>query len=119
MKRIMPTTKKYLIISLVSVAMLITASAMIISKKNKNAAGSNLLPVVLHAFKIADGWGYEVLVDNKIFIHQDCIPAISSYKRFSTESEALLIGNRVVDKIKHGHKPITTVQEINDAHIHY
>jgi len=55
----------------------------------------------------------------KVFIHQDCIPAISSYKRFSSESEALLIGNKVVNKIKQGHKPAITQQEINDAHIHY
>ena len=112
-------TKRYLIISLISVAMLITASAMILSKKNKDATDSSLRPVALRSFKIADGWGYEVLVDNKIYIHQDCIPAIALYKRFNSESEALLIGNLVVDKMKHKHKPGITVQEINNSHIHY
>ena len=112
-------TKKYIIILFVAVAMLITASAMMLSKKNKKATGSDLLPVALHSLKLKDGWGYEVLVDNKVFIHQDCIPAIASFKRFGTEAEALQIGNVVIDKIKHGHKPGLTVQEINDSHIHY
>jgi hypothetical protein len=112
--------KRYLIITVVSVIMLLTASAMILLKNNKSATDSNLLPVALHSFKIKDGgWGYEVLVNNKIYIHQDCIPAINSFKRFNTESEALSIGNRVVDKIKHGHKPSITVQEIKDSHIQF
>jgi Domain of unknown function (DUF4907) len=114
----MPMTKKYLIVTSVSIVMLLTASAVMIIK-NKKATGNKLLPVALHSFKMRDGWGYEVLVDNKLFVHQDCIPAISSFKKFTTESEALAIGNRVVDKITHGHKPTITVQEINEAHIHY
>jgi len=112
-------TKRYWIISLVAVIMLVTASAIIISKKNKTAGSNDMLPVALRTLKMGDGWGYEVLVDNKVYIHQDCIPAISSFKRFSTESEAMLIGNKVVDKIKHGHKPVITLQDINDTHIHY
>jgi Domain of unknown function (DUF4907) len=115
----MPMTKRYLIISLAAVIMLVTASAMILSKKNNSAPGSDILPVALHALKMNDGWGYEVRVDNKVYIHQDCIPAISSFKKFNSESEALLIGKRVVDKIKLGHKPTITLQDISEAHIHY
>jgi Domain of unknown function (DUF4907) len=112
-------TKRYWPISLAAVIMMVTASIIIISKKDKSAGSNNMLPVSLRTLKMADGWGYEVLVDNKVYIHQDCIPAISSFKKFSTESDALLIGNRVVDKIKHGHKPVITVQEVDDMHIHY
>ncbi|GAC1452859.1 MAG: hypothetical protein NVSMB7_15590 [Chitinophagaceae bacterium] len=104
---------------LAAVIMMVAGSAVIISKKNKSAGGNDMLPVALRALKMNDGWGYEVLVDNKVYIHQDCIPAISSFKKFTTESEALLMGNRVVDKIKHGHKPIITLQDINDMHIHF
>ena len=98
---------------------MVTASLIIISKKNKSAGSNNMLPVSLRPLKMADGWGYEVLVDNKVYIHQDYIPAVSLFKRFSTESEALLVGNHVADKLKHGYKPVITVQEINDMHIHY
>lgn len=111
------TTKRYLIIVLVSVGMLVTASAVMLSKKNKKAMGSDMLPIALHTLKMKDGWGYEVLVDNKIYIHQDCIPAINSFKKFRTESDAVLIGNRVVDRIKHGQKPVVTLQDISETHV--
>jgi len=111
-------TKKSVIIWLVSACMLITGAVILYYKKNQQAV-NDLLPVDLHAIKIADGWGYEVLVDKKIYIHQDCIPAISSFKRFSSEAEALQIGNKVVEKIKHGHKPSITEQDLIDSHIRY
>jgi len=114
----MSMIKKHLLVWMVAVGMLVTASAIILSKKNQQAA-NDLLPVDLRALKMADGWGYEVLVDKKVFIHQDCIPAISSFKKFDSEAEALLIGNKVADKIKHGYKPAVTLREINEAHIHY
>ena len=112
-------TKKYAVVILASISMLAAASVILLQKKDKRATGSDKLPVVLHSLKLPDGWGYEVMVDDKLFIHQDCIPAISSYKRFASEAEALRIGNRVVDKIKHGHKPTITTGELADAHIHY
>lgn len=111
-------TKKNLLVWLVSAAMLVAGYVILFTKKNQQAA-NDLLPVDLHSVKMADGWGYEVLVDKKIFIHQDCIPAISSFKKFNSESEALLIGNKVVEKIKSGHKPAVTLQEINASGIHY
>jgi len=100
----------------VAVAMIVTGAGVWVSKQQP---GNDWLPIDLHTLKMSDGWGYEVLVDKKVFIHQDCIPAIASYKRFSTESEALLIGNKVVDKIKKGQKPAITQQDINDSHIRY
>jgi hypothetical protein len=111
-------TKQYRIIYLVAAAMLVAASVIIISKKNQQAA-IQLLPVDLHALKMTDGWGYEVLVDKKVYIHQDCIPAIPLYKKFNSEAEALLIGNKVIEKIKKGNKPSITLRDINEAHIHY
>ena len=100
------------------VAVCLLATGGILYKKNQQA-DNDLLPVDLYSLKMNDGWGYEVLVDKKIFIHQDCIPAIPSFKRFYSEAEALSVGAIVVGKIKRGHKPAVTLQEIHDAHIHY
>jgi len=99
--------------------MIITASVILVSKNNIPTGSNSTLPVVVRPLKMPDGWGYEVLVNNKVFIRQDYIPAIPSYKRFQTESEAMLIGNSVADKMRNGRKPVTTVQEIEAAHIHY
>ena len=118
MIRIMPMIKKNTVIWLVSALMLVAGSGILYYRKNQQAV-NDLLPVGLHAIKIADGWGYEVLVDKKIYIHQDCIPAISSFKRFSSEAEALQIGQKVVEKIKQGHKPSITEQDLIESHIRY
>lgn len=112
-------TKRYWIIVLASVIMIVAATMIVYSKKDSNTGSTNMLPVVLRPLQLKDGWGYELLVDNKIYIHQDCIPAIERNKRFVTEEEAMRIGNIALDKIKKGHKPILTVQDINNAHIHY
>jgi len=111
-------TKKNTWIWLVSAVLLAAGSFLIFSKKKQQAAG-DLLPVALHSIKFNDGWGYEILVDSKVYIHQDYIPSIPAYKRFSSESDALLIGNKMIAKIKQGKKPALSVKEIEEAHIQY
>ena len=96
---------------------LVAAGAAVIHHKNNQQAASDLLPVDYHSLKLNDGWGYEVLVDKKVYIHQDCIPAISAYKKFVSEEEALKIAGTVVARIKQGHPPAVTLKDINDAHI--
>ncbi|MEO6315192.1 MAG: DUF4907 domain-containing protein [Chitinophagaceae bacterium] len=101
-----------------AVSLLVGAVTIVFPRKKHDSAG-DFLKLDLHAFQMTDGWGYEVLVDKKIFIHQDCIPAIPSYKKFSSETDALVVGSLVIEKIKHGHKPGLTQQDIKEAHIHY
>jgi len=112
-------TKKYWLMILAAIIMITAASIILVSKKNKSTGSNNMLPVVVRPLKMADGWGYEVLVNDKVYIRQDCIPAIPTYKRFRTEAEAMLIANKVSDKMQHGRKPVMTVREIDSAHIHY
>lgn len=111
-------TKKYILLLLAAAGMFATAAA-IVHTKNNQPAGNEMLPVELHAVKMKDGWGYEVLVDKKVFICQDCIPAIPFFKKFSSEGDALAIGSKVVEKLKKGHKPSISLQEINESHILY
>lgn len=111
-------TKRYRLVLLAAVSMFLFAAAVLFIKNNRQA-GNEMLSVDLHAVKINEGWGYEVLVDRKVFIHQDCIPAIPSFKKFSSKEDALVIGSRVVEKLKKGQQPSVSLQEINDAHILY
>jgi hypothetical protein len=48
----------------------------------------------------AIGWGYEILADGKPYIHQEFIPGIKGRKGFDTKEDALLVANKVIDKIK-------------------
>lgn len=110
--------KKYIPLWAIAAAMLVAAIVIGTTKKSKQQ-GKEWLPIDLHAIKMTDGWGYEVLVDKKVFIHQDCIPAIALYKKFSSETDALLIGDKVVKKIKKGQKPSITLGEIEESGIRY
>jgi len=107
---------------LVPALILLLAAFFIQSFKQRTTpqrATTELLPVEVHAIQLAAGWGYDVTVDNKIFIHQDCIPAVTSYKTFATAADALKVGQRVLDKLKSGQPPSVTPEEINSLSIQY
>ena len=51
------------------------------------------------------GFGYNVLVDNKIFVHQPSIPSITGNKTFDTKEKAELVANLVAMKLKNNIMP--------------
>jgi len=67
----------------------------------------------LKPFQTAKGWGYNILTDGKIFIHQDIVPAFPGTKGFRTKEEALAVGNKVLEHLKAGQGPGVTAEEIN------
>ncbi|MBG9374857.1 DUF4907 domain-containing protein [Panacibacter sp. DH6] len=64
------------------------------------------------------GWGYEIYVDNKLFIKQDHIPAISGNHSFAGKADAIKTANMVIAKMKEGKKPVLTTDELTRAGIH-
>ena len=77
---------------------------------DKNIDHKDFVQILPHAFKTADGWGYSITVDNKIFIKQTMIPVIQGVKSFASESDAINVANLVIGKIKNHQKP-TLVKE--------
>lgn len=75
------------------------------------------MSVVLKTTKDSSGWGYEVYVDNKLFIKQPVIPAVPGNHAFFTEADAKLTGNLVVKKITHGEQPFITQEELHQLNI--
>jgi len=86
-------------------------------KSNKINREDEMLPVALKAIKTSNGWGYEIAVDGKTFIHQECIPAIQGKEGFKNKEDALLVGRSAVAKIQQGHLPTITVEELKQLHI--
>ena len=71
-------------------------------------------------FKTNTGWGYTILKDDKVYIHQEIIPAIEGFKSFTTKEEAEKVGKFVVDKMKKKEGagfPQITVEEIDSLKI--
>jgi hypothetical protein len=75
------------------------------------------LPVRISSFHTVTGWGYEIIVDGKTFIHQQYIPAVEGYKSFETSEDALKVGNYLVEKMKNKKHPIITVEELKQLNI--
>lgn len=70
--------------------------------------------VELRPIQTPKGWGYDILADGRVYIHQPMIPAIQGQYTFRTKEDALAVGQKVVDRIKKGEMPMVTAQEVLD-----
>ena len=62
-------------------------------KNNTN----NVDTITTQVFKSDDGWGYDILINNKIHIHQTMIPAVNGIFTFKTQEDALKTAAFVVE----------------------
>lgn len=59
----------------------------------------SMVLLTVRPFEFNGGWGYDILADNKPYIHQDRVPAIQGRHIFLTEEDAKKAGSLVVQKI--------------------
>lgn len=65
-----------------------------------------------YAFKTADGWGYSITVDDKLFIKQSAMPVVEGNQSFVSEADALKVANEVMGKIKSHQKPTLQLADL-------
>lgn len=53
----------------------------------------------LQTYRLQDGWGYRILMNDKVLIDQPTIPAIDTLMAFPDEASARSIGLLVCDRI--------------------
>lgn len=69
--------------------------------------------ITVNTFEEGSGFGYDVLIDGNIYVHQPNIPAVGGNKGFKTEADARATGNLAVQKIREGVIPPTlSVEEL-------
>ena len=108
MKHLIWQTKKKTIL----MAILIAISAISVLLLSHKKQEDDMLPVRLSAIQTAKGWGYEIFVDEKVFIKQESVPAIGGNKPFRDKDQALAVGNLAVKKIVNGKMPAITIDEL-------
>jgi len=54
---------------------------------------------------ISSTWGYDILVDNKLTIHQPSIPSLPGNEGFKTKESAEKVAKLVIKKMKKGEMP--------------
>jgi uncharacterized protein DUF4907 len=63
----------------------------------------------------SSGWGYDILVDKKLIIHQECVPVLAEKKGFPTEESAKAVAKVVVQKLKNNEQPTITYDELTQV----
>lgn len=53
----------------------------------------------------ADAYGYDILVDGKVFIHQTTVPAVPGTRAFARKEDAEKVARLVVTKMEKGMMP--------------
>jgi hypothetical protein len=66
----------------------------------------------VNIYKSGNGWGYDILKNNKTYIHQPYIPAVEGQIPFSTRQSARKTGQLVIKKIRNHQVPAVTREEI-------
>jgi hypothetical protein len=61
------------------------------------------------------GWGYDILADGAIYIHQPNVPAVMGNNGFSSEEKALKAGEFVIGKIRNNIVPPSVTPEELDS----
>ncbi len=89
-------------------------SADTMSQKKMESPASNS-KLTVKTYKNEDsGWGYDILANDKPYIHQPHIPAVPGIRGFSTEEKAMKAAEFVISKIKKGAgMPTISVKEMD------
>jgi len=99
------TTKHNWIV--IAVSILIAAAIPVLYK-----AGAKVNEINYKTFNQTGGWGYDIIVNRKLLIHQEYIPAIAQKKEFSTEKQAAQAAQLVMSKLKNNKLPTLSLVEV-------
>jgi hypothetical protein len=63
-------------------------------------------------YKSGNGWGYDIIKNNKSYIHQPYMPVVEGQVPFSNKQSARKTGRLVVKKIRNHKSPAVTREEL-------
>jgi len=99
------------------------ASCLFIILKNKHPvkinsyANANITIRTFQTNTIGE-WGYDILIDGNMYIHQPNIPAFSGDYGFKTKQDAQKVAEFVVDKIRNNEiPPSVTTEELRTLEV--
>ena len=88
------------------------------NKNDTKHAVNNQVNIETKVIQVENGYGYEIYIDGKKYIHQDIIPAIQGNKAFSTPENAQKTADFVASKIINNIiPPSVTVKELDSLNV--
>jgi hypothetical protein len=100
------TIQKNFLVSIIKKTMLLLVITILLCNCTQNKT------INVHALKTNTGWGYVIICNQKIYIKQTIIPVISEIKSFQTKSDALKVGNLVLQKLNNNLSPTVTKKDL-------
>lgn len=94
-------------IIVVGASVLIAASFWIVPLLNKQPVFSYKI------FKTTDGWGYDIMVNDTLQIHQESMPVIDHRKSFPKQEQAKQAAMLVIKKLHAGKNPAISSAELD------
>lgn len=77
-----------------------------------------LAKIETSVFKTESGWGYEIIIDNKIYIHQSYMPAINGTRSFASREDADKVAKYVAARMQKELKlPSLTYAELDSLNV--
>jgi len=72
----------------------------------------------LQTFQLEDGWGYQIVLEDKVIIYQPTVPAIDTVMAFPDENSARNTGKLVLKKISTNKDFSVSTQEVKHSLSH-
>lgn len=69
----------------------------------------------LQTFQSQDGWGYRIVMNEKVLINQPIIPAIDTQRSFPDEASARRIGSLVLERLKDNKDFSVTIDDVKHS----
>jgi hypothetical protein len=110
-------SQKWVTVFLIIAIGLALAGGYWLKKKREKEKNRDYVELELQAIQTPGGWGYDIMADKKLYIHQDIIPVWPGRHSFRTKEQALSIGQKVMDRINRRQLPDVTLQDLEEAGI--
>jgi len=108
------TTKKKIYRFIVPAILIIAFAAIYYHEQHEK---NDRIFLKAEAIQSSFGWGYNIIADKKIYIHQEFIPAIPGKHGFKSKEDALLVGRKVIEKISSNQLPTITMEDLKELGI--
>lgn len=102
-------TKQYNFI-IILLSLVISAGIWAITLYKKDTKNKNHFTAKV--FKGCSGWGYDILVNDSLLIHQEFVPVIAGKKGFSKKEQAVQTAQLIINKMKGNQHPTVTTFEL-------
>lgn len=105
----MQTIKKNWVYLLFLVAAILAATRFCSRETEKEG----VMHLSMRTFPVNNGWGYELLTNDSVYIRQEFIPAITGKKAFATKEDAEKTAGLALRKLHTTRFPMITLKELD------